>query len=61
MGKKADAPFVLAEALLSAFDTNDRINHYLIESLPAEAWRAELQTAKAATWLPSLRICTTFV
>jgi len=41
MPKKSVAPFVLAEALLSAFDTNDRINHYLLENLPAEAWRAE--------------------
>jgi uncharacterized damage-inducible protein DinB len=41
MPKKAAAPFVLADALLSAFDTNDRINQYLLENLPAEAWRAE--------------------
>jgi len=41
MPKKSAAPFVLPEALLSAFDTNDRINHYLLENLPAEAWRAE--------------------
>jgi len=41
MSKKAAAPFVLAEALLSAFDTNDRINQYLLDHLPAEAWRAE--------------------
>lgn len=41
MPKKASAPFVLAEALLTAFDTNDRINQYLLENLPAEAWRAE--------------------
>ncbi len=41
MPKKSSAPFVLAEALLSAFDTNDRINQYLLESLPTEAWRAE--------------------
>jgi len=34
-------PVVLPEALLTAFDTNDRINHYLIENLPAESWRAE--------------------
>ena len=39
--KKSAAPFVLAEALLSAFDTNDRINQYLLDHLPAEAWRAE--------------------
>jgi uncharacterized damage-inducible protein DinB len=41
MPKKSTAPFVLAEALLSAFDTNDRINQYLLENLPADAWRAE--------------------
>jgi len=41
MRKKPTSPFVLAEALLSAFDTNDRINQYLLENLPAEAWRAE--------------------
>jgi uncharacterized damage-inducible protein DinB len=41
MPKKTTPPFVLAEALLSAFDTNDRINQYLLDSLPAEAWRAE--------------------
>jgi len=41
MPKKSAAPFLLADALLAAFDTNDRINHYLLDSLPAEAWRAE--------------------
>jgi uncharacterized damage-inducible protein DinB len=41
MPKKAIAPFVPAEAMLSAFDTNDRINQYLLDNLPAEAWRAE--------------------
>jgi DinB family len=41
MPKKSATPFVLSEALLSAFDTNDRINQYLLENLPAEAWRAE--------------------
>ncbi|MGA7558051.1 MAG: DinB family protein [Terriglobales bacterium] len=41
MPKKSTAPFVLADALLSAFDTNERINHYLLENLPADAWRAE--------------------
>jgi uncharacterized damage-inducible protein DinB len=40
MPKKAP-PFVLADALLSAFDTNDRINQYLLDNLPAEAWRAD--------------------
>jgi uncharacterized damage-inducible protein DinB len=41
MPRKSAKPFVLAEALLSAFDTNDRINQYLLENLPAEAWSAE--------------------
>ena len=41
MPAKFAAPFVLADALIAAFDTNDRINHYLIENLPAAAWRAE--------------------
>jgi uncharacterized damage-inducible protein DinB len=41
MPKKATSPFVLADALLSAFDTNDRINQYLLDNLPTEAWRAE--------------------
>ena len=34
MPKKPVAPFQLSEALLAAFDTNDRINQYLIENLP---------------------------
>ena len=41
MAKKDAAPFILSEALLSAFDINDRINLYLIENLPEAAWRAE--------------------
>lgn len=41
MPAKSVVPIVLADALLAAFDTNDRINQYLIENLPAEAWRAE--------------------
>ena len=46
MPKKAQASFVLSEALLSAFDTNDRINHYLLENMPAAAWRAEPPNGK---------------
>ena len=41
MPAKASKPFVFSDALLSAFDTNDRISQYLIENLPVEAWRAE--------------------
>ena len=49
MPAKTTKPFVLADALLAAFDTNDRINHYLIENLPAEAWRAEPPQNKGRT------------
>jgi uncharacterized damage-inducible protein DinB len=38
---KAAAAFSLPQALLMSFDTNDRINQYMIENLPSEAWRAE--------------------
>lgn len=38
--------FVLSDALLNAFTINDRINHYMIENLPAEAWRAEPREGK---------------
>ena len=41
MPPKTAKPFVLTEALLTAFDTNERINQYLIENLPPEAWRAD--------------------
>ncbi len=39
----------LPGALLVAFDTNDRINHYLIENLPAEAWNAKPPDGKGRT------------
>jgi uncharacterized damage-inducible protein DinB len=31
----------LPPALLNAFNTNNRINHYLIDNLPAAAWKAK--------------------
>jgi uncharacterized damage-inducible protein DinB len=40
MAKAASAAFSLSQSLLTSFDTNDRINHYMIENLPTEAWRA---------------------
>jgi len=46
---KAVAAFSLPEALLNAFDTNDRINQYMIENLPSEAWRAEPPDGKGRT------------
>jgi len=49
MATKDAAPFILSEALLSAFDINDRINLYLIENLPEAAWRAEPPNGKGRT------------
>jgi len=46
MPSKTGKPFILADALVAAFDTNDRINHYLIENLPPEAWHAESPDGK---------------
>lgn len=39
----------LPEALLNAFDTNNRINAYLIENLAAEAWTAKPPEGKGRT------------
>jgi uncharacterized damage-inducible protein DinB len=49
MAKAAVVDFVLPDTLLTAFDTNDRINQYMIENLPAEAWRAEPPEGKGRT------------
>jgi uncharacterized damage-inducible protein DinB len=49
MPKAAPATSSLPQALLTSFDTNDRINHYMIENLPAEAWRAEPPDGKGRT------------
>jgi uncharacterized damage-inducible protein DinB len=39
----------LPEALLTAFSTNDRINRYLIDNLPSEAWTAKPPDGKGRT------------
>jgi uncharacterized damage-inducible protein DinB len=39
----------LPEALLTAFNTNDRINHYMIDNLPQEAWTAKPPDGKGRT------------
>lgn len=39
----------LPAALLRAFDTNDRINHYLIENLPAAVWKEKPPGEKGRT------------
>lgn len=49
MPKAAPAVFSLTESLLNAFDTNDRVNQYMIENLPAEAWTAEPPGGKGRT------------
>lgn len=36
-------------ALLNAFETNNRINRYLIENLPTEAWKAKASDGKGRT------------
>ncbi len=41
MPKPESKSFSLPESLLAAFDTNERLNQYLLENLPPEAWRAE--------------------
>jgi len=42
-------PFVLADALLAAYATNERINRYLIENLSEDSWRAEPPGGKGRT------------
>jgi uncharacterized damage-inducible protein DinB len=49
MPKTTPASFSLPDALLDAFDTNDKINQYLLENLPADAWRAEPPDGKGRT------------
>ena len=39
----------LPQALLKAFDTNNRINEYLIENLPQQAWNAKPPDGKGRT------------
>jgi uncharacterized damage-inducible protein DinB len=39
--KKTTGPFVIADALIAAYATNNRINVYLVRNLPEEAWRAK--------------------
>lgn len=50
-GQSKGVPYVtqLPQALLNAFDTNNRINQYLIENLPAEAWRGKPPEGKGRT------------
>lgn len=40
MPKTAAISWTLPEAVVNAFETNERINQYLLENMPAGAWRA---------------------
>jgi uncharacterized damage-inducible protein DinB len=41
MPKVETQPYSVMEGLLRSFDTNERINQYMLQNLPADAWRAE--------------------
>src|SRR5208283_963164 len=48
--KKAEtAPFNVSDSLIVAYATNDRINRYLIDNLPAAAWTATRPGGKGRT------------
>ena len=49
MPKAETKPFVLTDALLNAYATNDNITRYLIENLDPKAWRAEPPGGKGRT------------
>lgn len=49
MPKSEAKPFVLTDALLNAYATNDNITRYLIENLDSQAWRAEPPGGKGRT------------
>ncbi len=47
--KKTAEPFSLVDALRAAYATNNRINTFLIRSLPDEAWNAKPAGGKGRT------------
>ena len=49
MPKAETKPFVLNDALLNAYATNDNITRYLIENLDPKTWRAEPPGGKGRT------------
>lgn len=40
------APFGLTAALLHAFDTNEKVNQFMLDNMPPDAWRAEPPNGK---------------
>jgi len=49
MPRSAPAPFSLPQALLNSFETNERINQYMLENLPGDSWNAEPPGGKGRT------------
>lgn len=49
MPKVEPKPFVLNDALLNAYATNDNITRYLIENIDPKAWRADPPGGKGRT------------
>ena len=47
--KKTAEPFALVDALLAAYETNNRLNEYLIRAIPDAAWNAEPPGGKGRT------------
>jgi hypothetical protein len=47
--KSTTQTFDVAAALMGAFSTNGRINEYLIENLPEEAWSSQAPGGKGRT------------
>ena len=43
------APFDLKSAMLHAFDTNEKVNQFMLDNMPADAWRAEPANGKGRT------------
>jgi len=43
------AAFDLAFSLLYAFDTNEKVNQFMLDQIPSEAWRAEPPNGKGRT------------
>jgi len=44
--KKSATPFVVTDALVAAYATNNRINVFLVQNLPDEAWNAKAPDGK---------------
>jgi uncharacterized damage-inducible protein DinB len=42
-------PFVLMKSLLQGFDINDRINHFMLQNVAPDVWRASPPSGKGRT------------